>query len=81
MRTTLNLSEDAVITARNLAQREQISLGTAVSMLVRRGASVGDATLTQPAVPVLRGRFALLPTRDEVIGSGHVRELMEPEVT
>jgi hypothetical protein len=79
MRTTINLSEDAAIAARNVAQREQISLGAAISMLIRRGASSSDAGLTSHAPPVLRGRFALLPARDEVITPQHVRALMERE--
>jgi hypothetical protein len=79
MRTTINLSEDAAIAARNVALREQVSLGDAISMLIRRGASVGDATQTSPHTLALRGRFALLPARDEVITPQHVRALMERE--
>ena len=79
MRTTLNLSEDAAIAARNVAQRERISLGEAVSELVRRGASGGPAPTGRHAAPALRGRFALLPARDEVITPQRVRELMERE--
>ena len=78
MRTTLNLAEDAAIAARNVAQRERISLGEAVSELIRRGASGGPA-LQAHARAALRGRFALLPVRDETITPQHVRELMERE--
>jgi len=78
MRTTVNIAEDALIAARHLAQREQLSLGEAVSELIRRGASrpADKALLTQQP---LRGRFALLPARDEVITPAQVRELMERE--
>ena len=81
MRTTINLAEDAAIAARNVAQRERISLGEAISALIRRGAcagagAAGDALRAQPA---LRGRFALLPARDEVITPQHVRLLMDRE--
>ena len=81
MRTTINIAEDALIAARNVAQRERISLGDAISELVRRGATAtaGDAPAAlRQAVP-LRGRFALLPARDEVVTPQHVRELMERE--
>ena len=78
MRTTLNLAEDAAIAARNVAQRERISLGEAVSELIRRGAGSGPAPRPRSRVP-LRGRFALLPARDETITPQHVRELMERE--
>ena len=79
MRTTVNLSEDALIAARNVAQRERLSLGEAISELIRRGASAGAIAAREPHAPRLRGRFALLPARDEVITPQHVRELMERE--
>ncbi len=79
MRTTLNLQEDALIAARNVAQRERLSLGDAVSALIRRGACAPDTGAAAAALPVLRGRFALLPVRDEVITPQHIRTLMERE--
>lgn len=79
MRTTLNLDEDAELAARNLAQRQRMSLGEAVSELVRRGASAGNPRSASRHAPALRGRFALLPARDEIITPQHVRELMERE--
>lgn len=81
MRTTLNLADDAFLVAKQVAARNRMSLGDAVSQLVRAGAGAGantaasNATKNQP----LRGRFALLPQRDEVITPNHVRELMERE--
>ena len=77
MRTTLNLSEDALHVAKHHAMREQLSLGDAVSALIRAGAKVHARG--SPAMTPLRGRFALLPARDEVITIDHVRELMERE--
>jgi len=79
MRTTINIAEDALLAARHLAQRERMPLGDAISQLVRRGAAAGsDHAAARQSVP-LRGRFALLPARDEVITPQHVRELMERE--
>ena len=78
MRTTLNLQDDALIAARNVAQRERLSLGDAVSALIRRGACAPD-TAAAAATPALRGRFALLPVRDEVITPQHIRTLMDHE--
>ena len=37
MRTTLNIDDDVLSVARALAQRKKVSLGSAVSELVRRG--------------------------------------------
>lgn len=79
MRTTINLAEDAALAARNLAQRERVSLGEAISELIRRGATAGVDGGRARAAPPLRGRFALLPARDEVITPQHVRALMERE--
>lgn len=79
MRTTLNLAEDALIAAQTLARRQQISLGDAVSELVRRGASAPASSAQRATNTPLRGRFALLPRRDEVVTAGHIRALMERE--
>lgn len=77
MRTTLTLSEDALLVAKHLASRENLSLGGAVSALVRIGARARSASM--PSAAPLRGRFALLPARDEVITVKHVRELIDRE--
>ena len=77
MRTTLNLSEDALHVAKHHALREHLTLGDAVSALIRAGAQVNDNSRT--ATLPLRGRFAMLPARDEVITVDHVRKLMERE--
>jgi hypothetical protein len=77
VRTTLNLADDALLVAKQIAARERMSLGDAVSQLVRAGAGAGS--VVKGRAPRLRGRFALLPQRDEVITPEHVRELMERE--
>lgn len=79
MRTTINLAEDALIAARDIARRERLSLGDAVSELIRRGSAAGTRGMKQELQPALRGRFALLALRDEVVTPQHVRELMERE--
>ena len=76
MRTTLNLEEDALLVAQALARRHRISLGEAVSRLIR--AATQSAPTPGPTAP-LRGRYALAPVRDELITVAHVRELMERE--
>ena len=79
MRTTINLAEDAAIAARNVAQRERLSLGEAISELIRRGASAGAPATHPRGAPALRGRFALLPQRGETVTPQHVRNLMGTE--
>jgi hypothetical protein len=68
MRTTIDLDEDALLMARRLAVHERLSLGQAVSRLIRRGAAGQVGAL--PTEQKLRGRYALLPARDEVITPG-----------
>ena len=79
MRTTFNIAEDALLSARHLARRERLSLGDAVSELIRRGATGHDPSSSAATSAPLRGRFALLPSRDEVVTPEHVRDLMERE--
>lgn len=76
MPITLSLQEDALIVARKVAQHERLSLDDAVSALIRRGANATDNGAAAVAVAVLRGRFALLPVRDEVITAQNIRALM-----
>ena len=75
MRTTINLSDDAFLYAKQTAARERISLGEAVSRLVRAGARSGQAG--HAAAALLRGKYSLLPARGEVITSAQVRSIME----
>ena len=77
MRTSLNIDEDALLAAKQIAAREQISVGQAVTRLIRRGLNQDGASDSPPQS--LRGRFALLPKRDEVITAEDVREIMERE--
>ena len=74
MRTTLTLTDDAFLYAKQTAARERVSLGEAVSRLVRAGARSGPAG--QATAP-LKGKYSLLPARGEVITSAHVRSIMD----
>lgn len=73
IRTTLALDEDVMVLARQVAQRERISLGKAVSELVRR-AQAGAQTGMKPRSP-----FTVYPARGEVITSEHVYRLIDEE--
>ena len=79
MRTTINLAEDAAIAARNVAQRERLSLGEAISELIRRGANASTLGARSRGAQPLRGRFELLSQRGETVTPQHVRELMDRE--
>ena len=77
MRTTLDIEEDVLQAARELAQREGSTAGRILSLLARRG-------LTMPVqeiktVPVIRGGVPLLRSRGEVVTLEHARKLMDQE--
>lgn len=77
MRTTLALSEDVMLIARQRAAREGISVGEAVSRLARDGAR---ASMHQPLVAAEpKSRYTVLPARDEIVTTEHVRRLMDEE--
>ena len=77
MRTTLALDEDVFNIARQKAQREHLSIGAAVSELMR----FGILSMRMPAIqrPATRSKYAVLPARHEIITSEHVYKLMEQE--
>ncbi len=79
MRTTLNLEDDVLLAAQHVARRQRISLGRAVTELIRSGIAAG-ATAPSPllSAPMI-GRFALLPRRGAVVTVQQVRELMDRE--
>ena len=77
MRTTLTLDDDVFAVARLRAQRERTSLGEAVSRYVR------DALRANTQAPVgptaFRSKYSVLPARDEIVTTEHVRRLMDEE--
>ena len=77
MRTTLSLDDDVFAVARQRAQRERISLGEAVSRYVR-DALRANAQAPAATVP-LRSKYSVLPARDEIVTTDHVRRLMDQE--
>jgi hypothetical protein len=54
MRTTLTLADDAVAVAKKLARRKRMTLGEAVSELVRRGASRPVPTTERNGLTLIR---------------------------
>ena len=76
MRTTLAIDDDVFSIARQRAQRENISMGEAISRYVREALRAHAQT---PASAPLRSKYSVLPVRDEVITTEHVRRLMNEE--
>ena len=77
MRITLALSEDVLLIARQYAARDKVSLGEAVSRLAREGVRF---QMQQPATKsVFKSRYSVLPSRDQIVTTEHVRRLMDEE--
>lgn len=77
MRTTLAIDDDVFLHARRFAREKRISIGAAVSALLREGVRARE----HPAARLgpCKTPCGLLPARDEVITSEHVRRLMDQE--
>lgn len=77
MRTTLDLDDDILQAAREIAARERSTIGKVVSRLARAG--LHPAT-SPAALPVARPGVPVFPARPgEVVTIDHVRKLMQEE--
>jgi hypothetical protein len=77
VRTTLDIEDDVLQAAKELAQREGGTAGKIISALARRG-------LTAPSVKTkkssgTRGGVPLLASRGELVTLEHVQNLMDQE--
>jgi len=72
MRTTLTLEDDALEAAKALARRRRVTLGKAVSELVRRGAHQMLATEVRHGLEVVK-----LPAGSASVSSARVAELLD----
>jgi hypothetical protein len=77
MRTTLDIEDDVLQAAKELAARAGSTAGKILSSLARRGliGPSGDAE----GHPAMRGGIPLLRPRGEVVTLDHVRKLMDQE--
>jgi len=77
MRTTLDIEDDVLQAAKELAQREGGTAGKVISTLARCGLA-GPQTKSKKS-PVTRGGVPLLSSRGEVVTLEHVQNLMDQE--
>ena len=77
MRTTLDIEDDVLQAAKELARREGSTAGQVLSALARRGLALpGTARKNRPA---LRGGVPVLPSRGEVVTLEHVQRVADEE--
>jgi hypothetical protein len=72
MRTTLDIEEDVLAAAKELAKREGRTAGQVLSALARKALTSGSAQTVRSGVP-------LLPSRHEVITLEHVQQLRDKD--
>jgi hypothetical protein len=77
MRTTLDIEDDVLQAAKELAQREGGTAGQVISTLARRG--LANPSTKQKKISATRGGVPLLASRGEVVTLEHVQNLMDQE--
>jgi hypothetical protein len=77
MRTTLDIEEDVLQAAKELAQLEGSTAGRILSLLARRGLTVPKQKPTN--FPASREGVPLVRSRGEVVTLARVRQLMDEE--
>lgn len=82
MRTTLDIDDDVLFAAKELAAKERKTAGKILSEFFRRGIQSGAPHLagTKPSQTyALKNGIPVLPSRGELVTSEHIRRIMEDE--
>lgn len=77
MRTTLDIDDDVLRTAKEMAAKEKRSAGAIISDLARKGFQAAPGAGNRDAK--VRNGIPLLPSRGETVTLSHVREILEEE--
>ncbi len=77
MRTTLNIEDDVLAAARELAQRQGTTAGKVLSELARRG--LAAPARKRKGHSALRAGVPVLQSRGEIITLGHIQRLRDEE--
>ena len=77
MRTTLDIEDDVLQAAKELAQREGGTAGQVLSTLARRGLALPMTGRKHRSG--LRGGVPVLPSRGEVVTLQHIQQLRDQE--
>jgi hypothetical protein len=81
MRTTLDIDDDVLMAAKELAAKERKTAGRILSEYFRRALHAGRAPSepTEGRPGVVRNGVPLVASRGEVVTSEHVQKLMDRE--
>ena len=82
MRTTLDIDDDVLYAAKELAAKERKTAGKVLSEFFRRAIQTGDSSTAtpNPGQPyALKNGIPILPSRGEVVTCEHIKRIMEDE--
>ena len=74
MRTTIDIDDDVLQAAKELAAKQKSTAGQVISSLARKALNVGESTGAR-----VRAGVPVLPSRGEVISLEHVQKLIDQE--
>ena len=77
MRTTLDIEEDVLQAAKELARQEHSTTGRVLSALARRGLAVPNGKRRQSSR--LRNGVPVIPSRGEIITLEQIQKIMDEE--
>jgi hypothetical protein len=75
MRTTLDISQDVLLAAKELAARNNVTMGQVISDLARRSLRSNN----NQAIAGMRNGFPILAPTGEVVTSELIKSLMDAE--
>lgn len=75
MRTTLDIDDDVLQAARELADREGSTVGMVISRLARRGLTESLSETKQ----IYRNGVPIFPSRGEIVTMEHIQKIMDEE--
>ena len=80
MRTTLEIDDDVLFAAKEIAAKERKTAGKIVSELFRRGLQMEAHSGAQDGQPyALKNGIPVLASRGDVVTTAHIRKIMEQE--
>lgn len=82
MRTTLDIDDDVLFAAKELAAKERKTAGKVLSEFFRRGVQSANTDSNGPKSGqpyTMKNGIPVLPSRGEVITNEHIRRIMEEE--
>lgn len=82
MRTTLDIDDDVLFAAKEIASKERKTAGKVLSEFFRRAIQSGDSgtsTAKSGQPYALKNGIPVLPSRGEVVTTEHIQRLMEEE--